>query len=39
VLAPAGSVNSGVRVVPDLLNAIADPAAAREGPKQMLRLP
>jgi V8-like Glu-specific endopeptidase len=39
VLAPAGSVNSGVRVVPDVLNAIADPAAMREGPQQMLRFP
>ena len=39
VLAPAGSVNSGVRVVPDVLNAIADPTAMREGPKQMLRFP
>ena len=39
VLAPAGGVNSGVRVVPDMLGAIADPAATRNGPQQMLRLP
>jgi len=39
VLAPAGSVNSGVRVVPDMQAAIANPAASRGGPAQMLRLP
>jgi len=39
VLAPTGSVNSGVRIVPDVSSAIADPSATREGPRQMLRLP
>lgn len=39
VLAPVGSVNSGVRVVPEMFRAIADPATPREGAAQMLRLP
>ncbi|MGH6840790.1 MAG: hypothetical protein ACREDV_01675, partial [Methylocella sp.] len=39
VLAPAGSVNSGVRIGQDVLNGIADPAATRQGPRQLLRLP
>jgi V8-like Glu-specific endopeptidase len=39
VLAPVGSVNSGVRVVPDMLGAIMDPATPRAGARQMLRLP
>src|SRR5262245_23001578 len=39
VLAPPGSTNSGVRLVPEMLAAIRDPARGRSGPAQMVRLP
>lgn len=39
VLAPTGSVNSGVRIVPGMIAALSDPAAPRSGPAEMVRLP
>lgn len=39
VLAPPGSVNSGVRVTPSLLAALADPGTPRTGPGAMVALP
>jgi V8-like Glu-specific endopeptidase len=39
VLAPAGSVNSGVRITPEVVAALADPARERAGPGGMVRLP
>jgi V8-like Glu-specific endopeptidase len=39
VLAPPGSVNSGIRLLPSIVAALANPAEAREGPAQMVRLP
>jgi V8-like Glu-specific endopeptidase len=39
VLAPPGSVNSGTRLVPDIVTAIADPTSPRSGPAKMMRLP
>jgi V8-like Glu-specific endopeptidase len=39
VLAPAGSVNSGVRLRPEMVAALSDPATSRAGPAQMVQLP
>jgi V8-like Glu-specific endopeptidase len=39
VLAPPGSVNSGVRLVADVIDAIRDPGRARSGSAQMIQLP
>ncbi len=39
VLAPPGSVNSGVRLVPDMVETLADPARPRSGAARMVRLP
>jgi V8-like Glu-specific endopeptidase len=39
VLAPPGSVNSGVRLVPDMIAILADPTVAGTGPARMARLP
>ncbi|MBD0273321.1 MAG: trypsin-like serine protease, partial [Acetobacteraceae bacterium] len=39
VLAPPGSVNSGVRATPAMLEALARPAASRTGPASMVPLP
>ena len=39
VLAPPGSLNSGVRIVPGIIEALADPTTPRPGPARMVRLP
>ncbi|MCU0837933.1 MAG: trypsin-like serine protease [Rhodospirillales bacterium] len=39
ILAPAGSLNSGIRLTPDIIAAVNDPEAARTGPLRLLRLP
>lgn len=39
LLAPPGSVNSGVRAVPGMLAALANPAAPRSGPGAMVAMP
>ncbi|MDJ1156811.1 trypsin-like peptidase domain-containing protein [Chelatococcus sp. SYSU_G07232] len=39
VLAPAGSVNSGVRLRPATIEALSDPSRPRPGPALMVRLP
>jgi V8-like Glu-specific endopeptidase len=39
VLAPPGSVNSGVRLIPDMVAALKDPTNPRAGPARMVRLP
>ncbi len=39
VLAPVGSTNSGVRVIPDMISALKDPTVPRSGPAKMVRLP
>ena len=39
VLAPTGSTNSGVRIIPEIVSALSDPTVKRPGPAQMVRLP
>jgi V8-like Glu-specific endopeptidase len=39
LLAPAGLMNSGVRITPQVLAALRDPARPRPGPRAMRRLP
>jgi V8-like Glu-specific endopeptidase len=39
VLAPPGSLNSGVRIVPGVIDALAAPGKPRPGPARMVRLP
>ena len=39
VLAPPGSVNSGVRLRPDMLPTLSNPRVANSGPARMVRLP
>jgi V8-like Glu-specific endopeptidase len=39
ILAPPGSLNSGIRLTPEIIAAIADPEAARAGPLRLVRLP
>jgi hypothetical protein len=39
LLAPPGSVNSGVRVTSDVLDALERPAARRSGPAAMVPMP
>jgi V8-like Glu-specific endopeptidase len=39
ILAPAGSLNSGIRLTSAIIEAIADPESARSGPMQLVRLP
>jgi V8-like Glu-specific endopeptidase len=39
VMAPPGAVNSGIRLTPDILAALRDPAAPRSGAARMVRLP
>jgi V8-like Glu-specific endopeptidase len=39
VLAPLGSTNSGVRVVPGMIGALSDPTVPRAGPAEMVQLP
>jgi V8-like Glu-specific endopeptidase len=39
VLAPPGSVNSGTRLLPNMVRALADPTAPQSGPDRMVRLP
>jgi V8-like Glu-specific endopeptidase len=39
ILAPPGSVNSGVRVTPGTLAALTNPAAPRAGPGAMVAMP
>jgi V8-like Glu-specific endopeptidase len=39
ILVPPGSVNSGIRVTPGMLDALARPSARRSGAAAMVRLP
>jgi V8-like Glu-specific endopeptidase len=39
VLAPPGTVNSGVRLRPDMVLTLSDPTVSRAGPARMVRLP
>jgi len=39
VMAPPGSVNSGIRLLPSIVAALANPDEPRDGPAHMVRLP